>query len=229
MVVFSDLSIGQMLAVFGYLWFMMSPVQEIINIQYSWYAANAAIARINGLLLLKPAEQGRPARTTRLRIRRPSGWIWSRSAFPMATAKQCSMRQSVDCARRESGAGGRLRRRQVDLVQALLGSIRCAAGVIRYAGVDVADIGWDTVRENVGVVLAAPGAVQRQRAGKSDPWVANMRMRAVAGAGNRAIEAVHSQLDQGLDSWSARAACAFPAVSASAWRWRGLCWDSPAW
>jgi hypothetical protein len=35
MVVFSDLSIGEMLAVFGYLWFMMSPVQEIINIQYS--------------------------------------------------------------------------------------------------------------------------------------------------------------------------------------------------
>jgi len=32
MVFYSDLSIGQMLAVFGYLWFMMAPVQEVLNI-----------------------------------------------------------------------------------------------------------------------------------------------------------------------------------------------------
>jgi ATP-binding cassette subfamily C protein len=32
-----------MLAVFGYLWFMMSPVQEILNIQYAYYAAGAAV------------------------------------------------------------------------------------------------------------------------------------------------------------------------------------------
>jgi ATP-binding cassette subfamily C protein len=37
-------TIGQMLAVFGYLWFMMGPVQEIINIQYAWYAAKAALS-----------------------------------------------------------------------------------------------------------------------------------------------------------------------------------------
>jgi ATP-binding cassette subfamily C protein len=62
MVVFSDLTIGQMLAVFGYLWFMMGPVQEIINIQYAWYGANAALARINGLLSLKPADNGHSER-----------------------------------------------------------------------------------------------------------------------------------------------------------------------
>jgi len=50
MVVFSDLSIGEMLAVFGYLWFMMTPVQELVNIQYAWFAANAALGRINALL-----------------------------------------------------------------------------------------------------------------------------------------------------------------------------------
>ena len=43
MVIYSDLSIGEMLAVFGYLWYMMSPVQEIINIQYAWFAANICI------------------------------------------------------------------------------------------------------------------------------------------------------------------------------------------
>ncbi len=41
MVVFSDLTIGQIFAVFGYLWFMLSPVQELLGIQFSWYAAKA--------------------------------------------------------------------------------------------------------------------------------------------------------------------------------------------
>lgn len=49
MVIFSGLSIGKMFAVFGYLWFMMGPVQEILNIQYAWYSAKAALERINSL------------------------------------------------------------------------------------------------------------------------------------------------------------------------------------
>jgi ATP-binding cassette subfamily C protein len=43
MVVFSSLSIGQMFAVYAYLWFMMTPVQEILGIQYSYFSANAAL------------------------------------------------------------------------------------------------------------------------------------------------------------------------------------------
>ncbi|MCX9564596.1 ABC transporter ATP-binding protein, partial [Vibrio cholerae] len=58
MVVFSDLTIGQIFAVFGYLWFMLSPVQELLGIQFSWYAAKAALTRINGLLDLE--EEFRP-------------------------------------------------------------------------------------------------------------------------------------------------------------------------
>ena len=50
MVVFSDLTIGQMIAVFGYLWFMLGPIQEVLSMQYSWFGAKAALERINGLL-----------------------------------------------------------------------------------------------------------------------------------------------------------------------------------
>ncbi len=49
MVLFSDLSIGQMLAVYAYLWFMMGPVQEILAIQYAWNSASGAMQRINHL------------------------------------------------------------------------------------------------------------------------------------------------------------------------------------
>ena len=57
MVVFSSLSIGQMFAVYAYLWFMMSPVQEVLSIQYSYYSANASLARLNKLLELKHEPQ----------------------------------------------------------------------------------------------------------------------------------------------------------------------------
>ncbi|EPM82586.1 ABC transporter ATP-binding protein/permease, partial [Pseudomonas syringae pv. actinidiae ICMP 18886] len=49
-VLFSDLSIGQMLAVFSYLWFMMTPVEQLLNLQYAYYAAGGALTRINELL-----------------------------------------------------------------------------------------------------------------------------------------------------------------------------------
>jgi len=43
MVLFSDLSIGMMLAVYAYLWFMMAPVQEILSVQYAYNGAKAAL------------------------------------------------------------------------------------------------------------------------------------------------------------------------------------------
>jgi len=57
MVVFSDLTIGQMMAVFAYLWFMMAPVQEVLNIQYSFFGARAALERINRILGLHEEPQ----------------------------------------------------------------------------------------------------------------------------------------------------------------------------
>ena len=57
MVVYSDLTIGLMMAVFAYLWFMMSPVQEVLNIQYAWYGAKAALERVNKLLTLHQEPQ----------------------------------------------------------------------------------------------------------------------------------------------------------------------------
>src|SRR5690606_8802287 len=45
LVAYSDLSIGLMFAMFGYIWFIMSPVQEILSIQYSLASAKAAIGR----------------------------------------------------------------------------------------------------------------------------------------------------------------------------------------
>ena len=62
-----------------------------------------------------------------------------------------------DGARRKGGAGGRVRRRQIDLGAGFAGAV---SGAIRahslYGDAEVSEIGWETVREHVGVVLQHP-------------------------------------------------------------------------
>lgn len=53
LVLVSSLSIGMMLAVFGYIWFIMGPIQEIMNIQYAAQNARMAVQRINQIFALQ--------------------------------------------------------------------------------------------------------------------------------------------------------------------------------
>ncbi|MCP5278825.1 MAG: ABC transporter ATP-binding protein [Thiobacillus sp.] len=156
MVVFSDLTIGEMLAVFSYLWFMMSPVQEILNIQYAWYAANGALGRINGLLALKPAEATH-ALEDPFASRATVGVKLETATFSYGDGEAVLDGVDLDIAPGEkvalvgaSGGG------KSTLVQALLGLYPLRAGAIRYGGEDVRNIGWDRIRDHVGVVLQHP-------------------------------------------------------------------------
>ncbi len=156
MVVYSDLSIGEMLAVFGYLWFMMSPVQEIINIQYAWFAANAAMARVNGLLALEAADEGVGGRnpfaevdTVGLELRHLS-FAYGEGDIVLDDVS-LSVQPGEKVALVGASGGGKS-----TLVQALLGLYPPSAGSILYGGVEVAEIGWPTVRDQVGVVLQHP-------------------------------------------------------------------------
>ena len=47
-----------MFAMFGYIWFIMTPVQEILSIQYSLASAKAAMARINKVLEFETESDG---------------------------------------------------------------------------------------------------------------------------------------------------------------------------
>ncbi len=47
------LSVGLMLAVFGYLWIMMTPTQDVINFQYALASARAACHRIDGIFQME--------------------------------------------------------------------------------------------------------------------------------------------------------------------------------
>lgn len=156
MVIYSDLSIGQMLAVFGYLWYMMSPVQEIINIQYAWFAANAAVGRVNGLLALDSVDEGGGGRdpfagveTVGLELRNLS-FAYAEGEVVLENVSLV-IRPGEKVALVGASGGGKS-----TLVQALLGLYPANAGSIAFGGVEVAEIGWPTVRDNVGVVLQHP-------------------------------------------------------------------------
>jgi ATP-binding cassette subfamily C protein len=156
MVVYSDLSVGEMLAVFGYLWFMMSPVQEIINIQYAWFAANAALGRVNGLLALAEVDQGGGGRdpfagadTVGLELRHLS-FAYGEGDSVLDDVS-LAVRPGEKVALVGASGGGKS-----TLVQALLGLYPASAGQVLYGGVEVAEIGWPTVRDHVGVVLQHP-------------------------------------------------------------------------
>lgn len=156
MVLYSDLSIGEMLAVYGYLWFMMSPVQEIINIQYAWYAANAAVGRINGLLDLKRLDED-VSRTDPFANRESVGISLREASFAYGDGDTILDRVDLDVSPGEkvalvgaSGGG------KSTLVQVLLGLYPLRSGEIRYGGVEVGEIGWPLIREHVGVVLQHP-------------------------------------------------------------------------
>ena len=60
--VYGDLSVGLMLAVFGYLWVMMTPTQDIINFQYALASAKSACNRIERLKEMEQEVEVNPSK-----------------------------------------------------------------------------------------------------------------------------------------------------------------------
>ena len=157
MVIFSGLSIGQMFAVFGYLWFMMGPVQEILNIQYAWYSANAALERINVLPALHREPEYRHIKnpfenkhTVGIRIE-DVHFSYGSSDSDVLDGINLDIAAGDKIALVGASGGGKS-----TLVQVLIGLYSARSGMIYYDGVPVTDIGLDVIRENVATVLQHP-------------------------------------------------------------------------
>jgi len=156
MVLFSDLTIGEMLAVYAYLWFMMTPVQEILNIQYAYLAAKAALSRINrlmdvGLEPRYPNEQNpfADAATTSIRVENVS---FRYGDGPLVLKDvNLTIRAGEKVALVGASGGGK-----TTLVQILLGLYLPEHGQVYFNDVPVDRIGLDVVRDNVATVLQHP-------------------------------------------------------------------------
>lgn len=154
-VLFSDLSIGQMLAVFSYLWFMIGPVEQLLNLQYAFYAAGGALNRINELLARADEPQysggvdpftGRD--TVGIDIQ---GLSFGYGEERVLNRLNLSISPGEKVAIVGASGGGKS-----TLVQLLLGLYTPQAGSIRFGGATQQEIGLETIRENVAVVLQHP-------------------------------------------------------------------------
>lgn len=155
MVLYSDLSIGQMLAVFGYLWFMMAPVQEILGIQQAFYAAKGALGRVNQLTRLQ-CEPVYPhlqnpflgkktvsVSVENLHFRYKDEPVLNGINLQIAAGKKIALVGA-------SGGG------KSTLAQTLIGLYPPEQGMIYFDGVPLTRIGLDVVREHVATVLQHP-------------------------------------------------------------------------
>jgi len=156
MVLYSDLSIGQMLAVFAYLWFMMTPVQEILGIQYAYHSARAALVRINQLMDVG-LEPEYPTKTNPF-IDHDTVSIETRHLTfsylpdsPVLKDVNIQIKSGEKVALVGASGGGK-----TTLVQLLLGLYTPQSGDVLFNGQSVKEIGLDVVRDNVATVLQHP-------------------------------------------------------------------------
>ncbi len=154
-VLFSDLSIGQMLAVFSYLWFMIGPVEQLLNLQYAYYAAGGALSRLNELLARADEPQYPAANdpfagrvTVGIEVRDLS---FAYADEPVLEHLDLAIAPGEKVAIVGASGGGKS-----TLVQLLLGLYSAQAGTIRFGGASLQEIGLETLRENVAVVLQHP-------------------------------------------------------------------------
>ncbi len=156
MVAYSDLTIGLMLAIFGYLWVIVSPINEIINIQYAYHNAQAALERINQIFGMQQ-ESLFPHRDNPF-VRADANSVTLKDVhFGYAPDKPLlkGIDMQIPAASKVAfvGASGH---GKTTLAQLIVGFYQPDSGDICYDGISYRDIGLDVIRDHVYLVLQNP-------------------------------------------------------------------------
>jgi ATP-binding cassette subfamily C protein len=156
MVLYSGLTIGLMLAVFGYLWVIMTPIQEIINIQYAYHNAKEALKRINELFELDSEQEVKnaidPFKNTQTNSIKVENLFFSYDD-KKDVLKGVSLefeKGKLSAIIGGSGSG------KSTLAKLLVGFYLPKSGLVMIDGVSYQDIGLDNIRENIFLVLQNP-------------------------------------------------------------------------
>lgn len=155
MVLFSSLSIGQMFAVLGYLWFMVTPLQDLLQIIFSYQNATAALERLNALLVLEKepryphAENPFDGTFTNEIALENIGFGYGKKAVLHDITMRITSGKTVALLG-HSGSG------KTTLAQLILGLYAPQQGHIRIDGVASERIGLDVIRDHVALVLQTP-------------------------------------------------------------------------
>lgn len=155
-VAYSDLSIGSMLAIFGYLWVMMTPIQDILNIQYTYHNALKAIDRINAILSLKQEERGlhvnnpfHQTLTNAIDVKALS-FGYDETKYVLENITMHIPKGAKVAIVGASGSG------KTTLAHLLVGLYPRSKGDIFFDGISIDAIGLDVVRDHLFLVLQHP-------------------------------------------------------------------------
>ncbi len=156
MVLTSDLSLGEMMAVFGYLWFMFGPIQDLLSIQYDFHGAQAALKRINILFKLRwearyPRQRNPFSGQTSVSIQLRNVCFAYTTHAPVLEAISLDIAAGEKVALVGSSGSGK-----TTLISILLGLYAPQRGEICFNNIPITQIGLDLVRDNVATVLQHP-------------------------------------------------------------------------
>ena len=150
-VAYDTLSIGLMLAVYSYLWFMMTPIQEIISIQYSYFAAKAALDRINEILTYKKEPQFPQKKNPfnkKVEIKIENLYFkYKQSEWVLKNANAFIPSNKITAIIGASGGG------KTTLAKIIAGFITPNEGDVKYNNVSFKDIGLSNIRNHVSLIL----------------------------------------------------------------------------
>jgi len=155
-VAYSDLSVGLMLAIFSYLWVMVSPTQDIINFQYVLATAKAACKRINTVFEMEQepqlSEKSDPfAHTHSIGIEvKALSFEYIKKKPILENINMSIPKGSKVAIVGASGSG------KTTLANILVGFYPLDEGEILYADVSNKGLKLSTIRENIHLILQHP-------------------------------------------------------------------------
>lgn len=153
MVAYSDLSIGMMFAMFGYIWFIMTPVQDILSMQYSYASAKTALDRINKILTLHTEVSGK----VKLELSNGLDIAIEYVHFSYTQDKSILKNISLKIKHKQhialigaSGSG------KTTLAQIISGFYEKNGGTITYNGIVTEEVDKESLRNSIFLVLQMP-------------------------------------------------------------------------
>ncbi|SFV59411.1 ABC transporter-related protein [hydrothermal vent metagenome] len=153
LVAYSNLSIGMMFAMFGYIWFIMTPVQDILSMQYSYSAAKAALERINKVLSLKKERSGEKRIDSNAVDIMLSDLCFSYKRSDKLILKNINFSVTAGAKIALIGASGS---GKTTLAQIISGFYEKTSGELFYNGIPTQEIDKQSVREKIFLVLQMP-------------------------------------------------------------------------
>jgi ATP-binding cassette subfamily C protein len=156
LVLIGTLTIGTMLAIFSYAWMIMRPVDKLMNFIHLYFNAKSAIERLNEILELEK-EPLYEAKVDPFKNHQSASIRLENVSFSYDGVSEVLKNINLEIKEGEKVAiVGKTGSGKSTLAQILIGLYPIRSGEIFYNNHEIKEVGYETVRDNVGFVLQAP-------------------------------------------------------------------------